>query len=115
MDTALNLPAPATLAASPGPVLERAITTKVTPVDASNNSTTRPAEKPFVAQVVSARLSGAEYPENPGEIAPPDRTLRPYDVPMLPYEGAEEAASVQAESTAQTELTSQEEQSEADL
>lgn len=84
MDTSLNLSNPTTVAATPAPVTEQAITRKVTPVDARNTATTRPAEKPFVAQVVSARLSGTDFPQNPSEIAPADRTLRPYDVPMLP-------------------------------
>ena len=84
MDTALNLSPSAVLATTAGTVIDRAITRKVTPIDTNDRETTRPAEKPFVAQVVNARLSGADYPENPSEIAPPERTLRPYDVPMLP-------------------------------
>lgn len=87
MDTSLSLPAPAATAQSPTPVVPRAITTKVQAVESADSSATLPADKPFVAQIVSARLSGAAYPENPAEIAPPERTLRPYDVPMLPYEG----------------------------
>jgi hypothetical protein len=73
------------------PVLERSITTKVSKVAASDQMTTLPADKPFVAQVVSARLSGTDFPQNPSEIVPPDRTLRPYDVPMLPYSKEAEA------------------------
>jgi hypothetical protein len=71
--------------AAPAPVLDRSVLTKVAPINARDNATTRPSEKPFVAQIVSARLSGTEFPENPGEIAPHDRTLRPYNVPMLPF------------------------------
>lgn len=97
MDTALNLPAPSTLVASSGPVLQRSVTTKVTPIDASDKATTRPAEKPFVAQIVSARLSGTDFPQNPGEIAPPDRTLRPYDVPMLPFTATHETPTQASE------------------
>ena len=99
MDTTLNLSSPTAMAATPVPVTDQAITRKVTPVDARNTQTTRPAEKPFVAQVVSARLSGANFPQNPGEIAPADRTLRPYDVPMLPSREADEfsAADLKAE------------------
>lgn len=91
MDTSLHLPAPSTLLAAPGPVLDRSVITKVAPIDARDSATTRPSEKPFVAQVVSARLSGTEFPENPGEIAPQDRALRPYDVPMLPYAAKNDA------------------------
>ena len=109
MDTSLNLPAPALQAASPAPVTNTAITKKVTPVDASHQSATRPTEKPFVAQVVSARLSGTEFPEKNGEIAPPDRTLRPYDVPMLPYDGTKDMSSDAAGSGNPTGTPAQEE------
>jgi hypothetical protein len=87
MDTSLNLPAPAAVANAATPALPRAITTKVQAVEGADKGATLPANKPFVAQIVTARLSGSEFPNNPAEIAPPDRTLRPYDVPMLPYEG----------------------------
>lgn len=86
MEIPLSFPAPAATAAAAGPILPRAITTKVQAVEPTDPSATLPDNKPFVAQVVTARLSGTDYPENPAEIAPPERTLRPYDVPMLPYE-----------------------------
>ena len=54
-------------------------------VKSVDSAATLPADRVFVAQVVTARLSGTEFPENPAEIAPPERTLKPYDVPMLPY------------------------------
>ena len=84
MDTALTLPSPAAAVTSAANVVPRAVTSKVQAIDGTDNSATLPANKPFVAQVVTARLAGSEYPENPGEIAPPERTLRPYDMPMLP-------------------------------
>jgi len=87
MDTSLNLPAPVAVANATTPPLPRAMTTKVQAIEATDNAATLRANKPFVAQVVTARLSGSEFPENPAEIAPADRTLRPYDVPMLPYDG----------------------------
>lgn len=86
METTLNIPA----AAGPvqaAPSLPRAITTKVQAVEQSDAAATLPSNKPFVAQIVSTQLSGSEQAESPAEIAPPDRTLRPYDVPMLPYRG----------------------------
>ncbi len=89
METTLNLPSTAASAPSMTPVLPRAMTSKVQEVESADGSATLPANKPFVAQVVTARLSGTEFPENPSEIAPPDRTLRPYGVPMLPYENGE--------------------------
>ena len=85
MDTSLNLPTHQAVQSTPTPVFDRSVTTKVAPIDAKDVATTRPTEKPFVAQVVNARLSGADFPQNPSEIAPQDRTLRPYDVPMLPF------------------------------
>ncbi|WP_055687542.1 hypothetical protein [Loktanella sp. 5RATIMAR09] len=85
MEIPLSFSAPAA-AAAVGPVLPRAITTKVQAIEPTDPSATLPDNKHYVAQVVTARLSGAEYPDNPSEIAPPERTLRPYDVPMLPYE-----------------------------
>jgi len=84
MDTSLTLPATAMPSPATAPVLERSITTKVTKIEADERPASLPADKPFVAQVVSARLSGTDFPQNPGVIAPPERTLRPYDVPMLP-------------------------------
>ena len=77
MDTSLSLPPPAAAAIAAEPAVNRAITTKVQAVESSDNSATLPSNKPLVAQVVTARLSGAEFPENPTEIAPPERTLRP--------------------------------------
>ncbi|HEV8034748.1 hypothetical protein [Yoonia sp.] len=85
MEIPLSFPAPAA-ATAVGPILPRAITTKVQAIEPTDPSATLPDNKHYVAQVVTARLSGAEYPDNPSEIAPPERTLRPYDVPMLPYE-----------------------------
>lgn len=89
MDTSLTLPPPAAAATNAAPVLPRAVITKVQAVEGAEDSATLPSNKPFVAQVVTARLSGAEFPENPAEIAPAERTLRPYGVPMLPYDNGE--------------------------
>jgi hypothetical protein len=83
MDTSLNLPATAAPVQT-APVLPRAITTKVQAIEAGDSAATLPSERPFVAQVVTAQLSGSEIPDNPSEIVPAERTLRPYDVPMLP-------------------------------
>ena len=85
MDTSLNLPATQAVPSAHRPVLDRSVTTKVVSIEAHDSATTRPTEKPFVAQAVNARLSGLDFPQNPSEIVPRDRTLRPYDVPMLPH------------------------------
>ena len=91
MDTALNLPLPA-VAVSPGvSPIERAITTKVQAVEKQDHPATLPADRPFVAGAVSARLSVDNIPDTPAEILPAERTLRPYDVPMLPFDAAEGA------------------------
>ncbi len=85
MDTTLALaPKPAVAAPSYAPEQQPPSDKKVPIVKGLDASATLPAEKPFVAQVVTARLSGTAFPENPGEIVPEERTLRPYDTPMLP-------------------------------
>lgn len=72
------------------------IDTQVPTVKSVESTPTLPADKVFVAQVVNARLSGIAFPENPAEIAPPERTLKPYDVPMLPYVKEEANSTVAA-------------------
>ncbi len=99
METSLNLAPPAAVSAQAAPIVERSLTTKVQAIEPSDDSAALPSSKPFVAQVVTARLSGAEYPENPAEIAPPDRTLRPYDVPMLPSDETGKSTPVGAPET----------------
>ena len=90
MDTTLTF-APKTVAAVPY-VAEREPPrdNKVPVVKGFEGAATLPANKPFVAQVVTARLSGTEFPEQPGEIVPSERTLRPYGTPMLPSEDRSE-------------------------
>lgn len=97
MDTSLSLPNVAVASPATAPVLERSITTKVSKIEASDRPATLPSDTPFIAQVVTARLSGSDYPENPKEITPQDRTLRPYDVPMLPYERDVDAKTAPAQ------------------
>lgn len=86
METTLNIP-PATGPVQVTPSIPRTMTTKVHAVETSDAAATLPSNKPFVAQIVSAQLSGTEPAQSPSEIAPPEYTLRPYDVPMLPYKG----------------------------
>lgn len=87
MDTSLTF-APKAVAATPYVAKQEPVRdTKVPVVQKSDDAATLPANKPFVAQVVNARLSGTEFPEQPSEITPTDRTLRPYDTPMLPSNG----------------------------
>lgn len=107
MDTSLTLSAtPAIAASETTPILPRAVTTRVQAVDGAERGATLPDSKPFVAQVVTARLSGSDFPENPAEIAPPERTLRPYDVPMLPYDSGDAAAETvkDAEAAPQSDM-----------
>ena len=85
MDISPNLPPTTSLNAAPTTMLDRTAAKKVTPIDAGTKSMARPAESPFVAPVVTARLSETDFQQSPSEIAPPDRTLRPYGVPMLPF------------------------------
>lgn len=87
MDTSVTF-APKAIAAAPyTPTREAFRETKVPVVQKLDGAATLPADKPFVAQVVSARLSGTEFPEQPGEITPEERKLRPYGTPMLPSNG----------------------------
>lgn len=83
-----------TLAFTPKPVAATPYVTerepprdrKVPVVKDLDGAATLPSAKSFVAQVVNARLSGTEFPESPGKIAPAERTLRPYSTPMLPHQ-----------------------------
>lgn len=107
MDSSLNLPATLAVPSAPSPVFDRSDTTKVASINARDSAITRPTEKPFVAQVVNARLSGVDFPQNPSEIAPQDRTLRPYDVPILPHSAKPETpnTTVQAASRGTSAIT----------
>ena len=94
MDTTLTF-APKAVAAAPYTTeREPPRDTKVPAVKDLGGAATLPADTPFVAQVVNARLSGTDFPDQPSEIAPADRTLRPYDTPMLPYENDTGSAPV---------------------
>jgi hypothetical protein len=90
MEIASNLNAVLSPAQTTAPVLERAVTTKVVKLESTDRQATLPSDRPYIAQAVAARLEGGDYPDPPSEIAPPERTLRPYDVPMLPFETPEE-------------------------
>lgn len=76
------------------------VDTQVPKVKAVDSTATLPADKVFVAQVVNARLSGTAFPENPGEIVPPERVLKPYNMPMLPAEKEEEPVKAKEEEPA---------------
>ncbi|PUB18882.1 hypothetical protein [Yoonia sediminilitoris] len=93
MDTTLALPPSAAASAIPYALEQRQAYAddRVPPPKALDGISVIPSDKAFVAQVVNARLSGTAFPENPGEIAPPERTLKPYNVPMLPFEKEEPA------------------------
>ena len=90
MDTALNLLSATPTIIAAAPAVERAVTTKVSKLEMSDGAATLPSDKPFLAQAVAARIKDSDYPDPPAEIAPPERTLRPYDVPMLPYDSGDE-------------------------
>ncbi len=92
MDTSLNIAPPPHMTPQSAPLRERAMTTRVQPLERADPAATLPDNNPFIARIVTARLSGSDYPDSPAEIAPPDRTLRPYDVPMLPFDDDSENA-----------------------
>lgn len=81
----------------------RPVDTKVPVVTAIARAAVLPPDKPFIAQIVNARLSGTAFPETEAEILPEERKLRPYGVPMLPYDNEEDgqhtATSDQADMT----------------
>ena len=98
MDTSVTF-TPKSVAATPYVInQDKNRDTKVPVVERAEGAATLPANKPFVAQVVSARLSGTEFPDQPAEFLSDDRTLRPYGTPMLPHN-----SDVAAESNAPTE------------
>ena len=83
MDPSLHL-TPTAPAAMPYTAQQRQLPdTLVAPVRSAQGSATLPPERPFVAQAVAARLDSS-FAEDPAEILPDDRILRPYGVPMLP-------------------------------
>ncbi len=93
MDTALNLQSATPTIIAAAPAVERSVTTKVTKLEMSDGAATLPSDKPFLAQAVAARIEDSDYPDPPAEIAPPERTLRPYDVPMRPFDKGETGGS----------------------
>ncbi|MFG5383499.1 hypothetical protein [Yoonia sp. R2-816] len=99
MDTTLALPPKNVATVAYVPEQMRVQDRKVPVVKELDRGATLPSDKMFVAQVVNARLSGTEFPENPGEIAPPERTLRPYSVPMLPFDKEEPEVEVKDDGT----------------
>ncbi len=57
------------------------------PPETSDNvggSTILPNDQSLMGQAVSAQLTDRNPPERPATIAPEDRVLKPYDLPMLP-------------------------------
>lgn len=93
MDISLKVTPPINASTQTNAVQPQPVATKVHAIEPSDHQITALAAKPFVAQVVIAQLSGSVYPANPAEILPPDRTLRPYNMPMLPYENDQAAAN----------------------
>lgn len=92
METTLTIAPKGVSAITYVPEQVQRVDTQVPKVKAVDSAATLPADKIFVAQVVNARLSGTAFPENPSEIAPPERVLKPYNMPMLPAEKEEPPA-----------------------
>ena len=84
---------------------------KVPVIKAMEGTTFHPSGKPFVAQVVTARLSGTAFPSAEAEIAPPERTMPPYGTPMLPPDKDPEQVRFEerAEEQAEKERAAEEE------
>ncbi|WP_322891314.1 MULTISPECIES: hypothetical protein [unclassified Yoonia] len=90
MDPSLHL-TPTSPAAMPYAAQARQLPdTMVAPVRSAQAPATLPPERPFVAQAVAARLQDGGFAEDPAEILPDDRVLRPYGMPMLPADKPED-------------------------
>ena len=84
MDYSLHLIPPAKVALPPGTAAPQVRDTDMRPDAQAQTTPPLPAESPYLAQAVAARLHSADMADPPGEILPDDRVLRPYGVPMLP-------------------------------
>lgn len=69
--------------------------TVVAPIKSAQSPATLPPDRPFVAQAVAARLQDGGSAEDPAEILPDDRVLRPYGMPMLPADKPETDSTAQ--------------------
>lgn len=102
MEVSLNI-SPTVSLTQAAPPLPRAVTTKVQAIEPGEEPATLPSNKPFVGQVVSAQLSEAEPVEMRTETTTTERTLRPYDVPMLPSEAQADQATTENQETEVTD------------
>lgn len=101
MDSSLHM-TPTSSAAMPYAAAPRQVPdTVVAPVRSTPSPATLPPDRPFVAQVVAARLLDGGFADDPAEILPDDRVLRPYGMPMLPADKpeADSADKPQADNT----------------
>ena len=73
-----------------------AVDTKVPTIAALDRSATALAQKPFIAPIVNAKLAASSFSEKDLTSQAPERVLRPYGVPMLPYQ--DDAAPTKASS-----------------
>jgi hypothetical protein len=85
--------------AAPVEPIPRPIDTKVPTIAALDRSATSSAQKRYIAPIVNAKLAGTSFSENESSPQAPERVLRPYGVPMLPYVD-EEAPTKTAEAPA---------------
>ncbi|MDO6590295.1 hypothetical protein DS901_11675 [Loktanella sp. D2R18] len=66
--------------------IPQTVDTKVPTIAALDRSATALAQKPFIAPIVNAKLAGTSFSEKDSSMQAPERVLRPYSVPMLPYD-----------------------------
>lgn len=94
MEISQNPTAPAASLAWATRKVDRNPQTTVPAVRKADGPATLPANKPFVGQVVSAKLGAMEPVDDPVTPQQVERTLRPFGVPMLPYDKADQAVAL---------------------
>lgn len=83
------------------------VDTKVPTIAALERSATTLSQKPFIAPIVNAKLAGTDFSEKESPLQDPERVLRPYGVPMLPYDD-DDAPTKPAPETAAHDFAAQE-------
>ncbi|MCG3267333.1 hypothetical protein [Yoonia sp. I 8.24] len=109
--TPLNTPKTVATVAPVTPI-PQPVDTKVPTIAALERSATTLSQKPFIAPIVNAKLAGTGFSEKESTLQEPERVLRPYGVPMLPYDD-DDAPTKPAPETAARDFAVQEEAANA--
>ena len=76
------------------------VDTKVATIAASDRSASTRSQKPFIAQIVNAKLATSRFSEKETTTQASERVLRPYGVPMLPYQDNDAPTKASSDTTA---------------